>query len=346
MQTAIRCCRAKWVWPAAALAIAALMTAAPVQAQRKERLGKEVVDAACGNCHLSGKDKAPKIGDAKAWAPRASQGLSALTDHAIKGIRNMPAHGGAAGVSDIEIERAIVYMVNKSGGHWVEPVGGATPAVVRTSDAIVQKQCATCHASGQDGAPKIGDRPAWIPRLKKGLDALVASAIHGHGAMPARGGLPDLSDQEIRGAIVAMFNAGLPETPPPPPAAPADPNHKLVSGTDIYFGLMRAEAMRAAAAKGGASQGEIPSGKGYYHINIALVDNKSQVQVTDATVKLKVSDGMRTETKTLDLVGANRAVSYGGWFHLDSGNAYNITADVRRPGVATPIEAKFTYKAP
>lgn len=345
MLTAARSNRACGLRRAAALAVVLALAATAAPAQRKERLGKDVVDAACASCHLSGKDKAPKIGDTKAWAPRASQGLSALTEHALKGIRNMPAHGGAAGVSDIEIERAIVYMVNKSGGHWVEPIGGATPALLRTSDAVVRDQCAKCHASGQDGAPKIGDRPAWTPRLKKGLDALVASAIHGHGAMPARGGLPDLSDQEIRGAIIAMFNAGLPETPTVPAAAPSNPNHKLVSGTDIYLGMMRAETVRAAAP-GDKSLGDVPSGKGYYHINISLVDNRSQVQVTDATVKLKVSDGMRSETRTLDLVGVNRAVSYGGWFQLAGGSQYNITADVRRPGQPTPIEAKFAFKAP
>ena len=156
------------------------------EAQRKERQGKEVVDAVCSSCHASGKDNAPRIGDVKAWARRTSQGLTSLTDHALKGIRNMPAHGGNSGVSDIEIERAIIYMVNQSGGHWVEPLGGATPAVVRTSETIVRNQCAKCHESGQDGAPKIGERLAWIPRLSKGLDTLVASAIHGHGSMPAR----------------------------------------------------------------------------------------------------------------------------------------------------------------
>jgi cytochrome c5 len=318
-------------------------------AQRKERTGKEVVDAVCSSCHASGKNGAPKIGDVKAWAGRASQGLTALTEHALTGIRKMPAHGGATGVSDIEIERAIVYMVNKSGGNWVEPVGGATPAVVRTSETIVRAQCSKCHEAGLKGAPKIGDREAWIPRLKKGLDALVASAIHGHGPMPARGGLPDLSDQEIRGAIIYMFNYGL---PPPAPAAavtPADPHHKVISGTDIYLGMVTAEAMRARQAeadKAGAAKVDIPSGNGYYHVNISLADNKSRVPVTNAQVTVRVSDGMNSESKTLGLVAANNAVSYGDYFRFVSGSSYNITAEIHRPGVPATIEAKFTFKAP
>jgi cytochrome c5 len=188
-------------------------------AQRTERQGRAVVDAVCSECHATGKNGAPRIGDANAWAQRASQGLTALTEHALQGIRNMPAHGGSPGVSDIEIERAIVYMVNQSGGRWVEPWSTASPAVARSGENIVQNQCAKCHQSGKDGAPKIGDRAAWTPRLRKGLDPLVASAIHGHGGMPARGGLPDLSDEELRGAIVYMFNYGVPVVAAAPPEA-------------------------------------------------------------------------------------------------------------------------------
>ncbi len=320
---------------------------APAQAQRKERQGKDVVDAVCSGCHLTGKDDAPRIGDAKAWSARASQGLTALTENAVKGIRNMPPHGGNAGVSDIEIERAITYMVNQSGGHWVEPVGGATPAVMRTSEAIVRTQCATCHASGRDGAPKIGDRAAWIPRLKRGLDSLVASAVHGHGPMPSRGGLPDLSDTEIRGAIVYMFNYGVPPVTPSEPVAAADPHHKVVAGTDIYLGLMRAESIRAAYDNvPGSDQPAIPSGKGYYHVNISLADSKSKVPVTDAEVKVRVSDGMTSETHTLGLLAANNTVSYGSFYRFSSGSAYNISAEIRRPGVPGTIEAKFDFKAP
>lgn len=336
--------------PALALFAALAALSGTADAQRVERQGKDVVDAVCSPCHVTGKDKAPRIGDAKAWSGRASQGMTALTEHALKGIRNMPAHGGSPGLSDIEIERAITYMVNQSGGNWVEPLGGATPAVLRSSETIVQNQCAKCHQAGQDGAPKIGDRPAWTPRLKKGLDPLVASAIHGHGPMPARGGLPDLSDQEIRGAIVYMFNHGLPAGAPAAAArALADPRHKRVAGTDVYLGMVRAEAMRAAQAEpasGRVGKLDIPSGKGYYHLNISLADNKSRVPVTDAEVAVQVSDGMTIQNKPLGLMAANNAVSYGNYFRLASGTAYNITAEIRRPGVATPLKATFNFKAP
>jgi cytochrome c5 len=331
------------------LLVLCALAVAPASAQRKERQGKEVVDAVCGACHATGANGAPKIGDQKAWAPRASQGLTALTDHAIKGIRNMPAHGGSAGVSDIEIERAITYMVNQSGGHWVEPVGGATPAVLRGSEQIVQSQCAKCHQTGVDGAPKIGDRDAWIQRLKKGLDPLVASAIHGHGAMPARGGLPDLSDQEVRGAILYMFNYGIAAPPTPAKAEPASPFHRVVAGTDVYLGMISAEALRKAQAEGrntGAMHGGIPSGKGYYHLNISLADSKTNVSISDAEVSVRVSDMLGAETRNLELMAENNAVSYGNFFQLTSGNTYTIGVQIRRPGVANPIETRFEFKAP
>ena len=311
-------------------------------AARRERSGQDVVDAVCAGCHASGKDGAPRIGDAKAWGLRAKQGLTSLTAHALTGIRKMPPHGGNAGVSDIEIERAITVMVNRSGGQWVEPMGGATPAVVRTSESVVKTQCAKCHDKGENGAPRIGDRPAWVDHLKKGLDKVVASAIHGHGPMPARGGMADLSDEEVRGATIAMFSYGLPEAPPVVPPAPADPRHKVVAGTDIYFGMMRADSLR----KANPADKAIPAYKGAYHLNISLADNKSQAPVTDARVTLSVTDSMSTQTKDLHLVAANHVVSYGEFFRFDSGSAYNITAQIQRPGLPNVIEAKFEFKAP
>jgi cytochrome c5 len=177
-------------------------------AQKVERTGKEVVDSLCISCHGTGAGGAPKIGDQKAWAARESQGLTGLTKHALEGIRQMPPHGGNPKLSDAEIERAITYMVNQSGGHWAEPTNKLAKTPDRTGEEIVQAQCIKCHGTGVGGAPRMGDRAAWIQRAKAGLDAVVRSAIKGHGPMPPRGGMADLTDAEIRSAVVYMLNYG------------------------------------------------------------------------------------------------------------------------------------------
>lgn len=175
-------------------------------AQGTERSGKEVVDAVCIRCHGTGEYGAPKIGDTAAWSKLADRGLSGLSKSALQGVRQMPPHGGNFALTDTEIERAITYMVNQSGGHWVEPASRNASVPERTGEQIVEAQCSKCHAEGVGGAPKIGDQNAWIPRLKPGLDVVVRSAINGHGGMPARGGLANLTDSEIRSAIVYMFS--------------------------------------------------------------------------------------------------------------------------------------------
>lgn len=325
----------------ASLAVVGLaMLSIGTNTQARERTGQEVVDGVCAACHAKGDKGAPRIGDQQAWAKRSSQGLTALTAHALAGIRNMPAHGGSPAVSDIEIERAITYMVNQSGGHWIEPLAGGAPSAALSSEQIVQTQCAKCHQDGVNGAPKIGDRAAWVPRMKKGLDALVRSAVHGHGPMPARGNVADLSDLDIRGAVVYMFNYGTVAPPSEPPAAAEAPNpyHKLVNGTDIYLGVVRSEAMPA-----GPAQASAPKGKGYQHVNISLFDAKTKLAITDAQVKVKVSDPIGLETKTLDVISANNTTSYGGYFRMANPNPYAITVQIQRPGKGQVTEARFDY---
>jgi len=65
--------------------------------------------------------------------------------------------------------------------------------------------CAGCHAVGAGGAPKAGDSGAWGPRIAKGKDTLYNHAINGfqgsNGVMPARGGNPKLTDDEVKAAV-------------------------------------------------------------------------------------------------------------------------------------------------
>lgn len=329
--------------------VAVFLPPEDARAQGAERSGKEVVDAGCISCHGTGANGAPKIGDHKAWAKRASRGLTALTESALKGIRNMPAHGGNLALSDIEIERAITYMVNQSGGRWAEPISGVTPAVERKGKQVVEARCANCHQTGKEGAPKIGDRAAWTPRLKQGLDFLVRSAINGHGPMPPRGGMTDLTESEIRGAIVYMFNpgSGSAKAPSAARATAPDSNHKVVGGTEIYLGIVAAESMRAQHPKADAESkmhGGIPSGKGYYHVNISLLDSNTKAEIKDAQVEVRIATPLTGETKKLEPMVINNTVSYGNYFRMPGKDPYTITVKIRGPGTSRAIEAKFDYK--
>ena len=218
-----------------------LAAAQAAGAEERERSGKEIVDTVCAACHKAGVNGAPTIGDRKAWAKLASRGLTGLTEVALKGIRKMPPHGGNPDLTDTEIERAITYMVNQSGGRWIEPVSKLASAVQRGGGEVVQAYCAKCHQTGAMGAPRIGDRAAWIPRLKQGFEFLVRSAIKGHGPMPSRGDVANLTDSEIRAAIAYMLNGDIAATTRPLVALAAgpDPNRQINDGADKYPGFVR-----------------------------------------------------------------------------------------------------------
>jgi cytochrome c5 len=335
----------------AAIVFAIAVLGAPVTAlaQGGDRNGKQVYDAVCSACHATGAKGAPRVGNQDAWAPLAARGLTSLTESALKGIRNMPPHGGNPGLSDLEIERAITYMVNRSGGHWTPPIGGITPAMERKGKQIVEAQCSKCHGTGVFGAPKIGDRHAWILRLRKGLDYLVRSAINGHGPMPPRGGMANLTDAELRAAILYMFNpagtATAAASAAPVPVPVPDQYHKVVDGTDVYLGIVSAETMRERYGKDAPErmmQGGIPSGEGYYHINISLFDAKTRRAIDNAQVVASVTEPVSGgETKKLEPVTRRGIKSYGNYFRMTGKNPYRIVVRIRRPDVDRQIRAEF-----
>jgi cytochrome c5 len=84
--------------------------------------------------------------------------------------------------------------------------GGEAAKGSRSGEDIVTAVCAACHQTGAAGAPKIGDKAAWAPRLAQGLDGLVKSATAGKNAMPPKGGAADASDIELARAIAFMAN--------------------------------------------------------------------------------------------------------------------------------------------
>lgn len=87
------------------------------------------------------------------------------------------------------------------------PAATAAPAAATAAaPALYTQSCQTCHATGVAGAPKLGDKAAWAPRLAQGVDGLTASAIKGKNAMPPRGGTTG-SDADIHAVVTYMVNA-------------------------------------------------------------------------------------------------------------------------------------------
>jgi cytochrome c5 len=77
------------------------------------------------------------------------------------------------------------------------------PGKVQT---IYSASCSACHTSGAAGAPKLGDKQAWAPRIKSGSEVLYNSAIKGKKAMPPKGGNVSLSNEDVKAVVDYMVS--------------------------------------------------------------------------------------------------------------------------------------------
>jgi len=87
------------------------------------------------------------------------------------------------------------------GGPAAASGGGAkSPADIYAST------CHLCHEAGLAGAPKVGNKADWKPRIAKGLDTLHAHALSGFNAMPPKGTCTSCSDDEIKATVDYMVS--------------------------------------------------------------------------------------------------------------------------------------------
>src|SRR5260221_9395555 len=173
------------------------------------KTGEEVYKSVCAACHATGIAKAPKFGDRRDWGPRVREGQKKLVQVALNGEGAMPPRGGAADLSDVEVERAVVYMVNAAGGNFKEPAapGSAVQAAKADGRKVYESTCMACHGAGVANAPKFGDKKAWATHLVHGTEHVYENALKGTGAMPPRGGNLTLSDAEVKAAVDYMLGA-------------------------------------------------------------------------------------------------------------------------------------------
>ncbi len=117
--------------------------------------------------------------------------------------RIKPVGGVFAGASGAAAAAAAAEAASAAAGAKVAYDG------TLDGEVIFDKLCAACHNTGAGGSPTL-DHAHWDARLAQGMDTVVRHAIEGFtgdaGLMPARGGNPDLSDEQVEATVVWMMD--------------------------------------------------------------------------------------------------------------------------------------------
>ncbi|MGV6827625.1 MAG: c-type cytochrome [bacterium] len=187
--------------------------------------GAEVYAASCAACHNTGAAGAPKLGDAAAWNDRVAGGVDALVAAAISGKGGMPPKGGNMSLSDDEVRAAVEHILSESGvagssapvadsagdavmasGEQVQTASASANPDLAKGQQVYQAACFACHGTGAAGAPILGDKATWGPRIAAGADSLNRNAINGLRGMPPKGGRMDLSNDDVIAAVAYIVN--------------------------------------------------------------------------------------------------------------------------------------------
>ena len=119
-------------------------------------------------------------------------------------LRLQPVGGVYAG----DTGRAAIAAAEEA----AKAAAGAEVAYGGTTDGktIFGNLCHACHETGAGGSPTLADKAAWVPRLAHGEEILLKHAIDGFtgatGMMPAKGGNPALSDEQVKATVEWMMS--------------------------------------------------------------------------------------------------------------------------------------------
>ena len=90
------------------------------------------------------------------------------------------------------------------------PSANAAGADDNKGKKIYDAACMVCHVAGVAGAPKLGDKANWAPRIAQGNDTLYSHSLKGYqgkaGMMPPKGGNMSLKDEDVKAAVDYMVS--------------------------------------------------------------------------------------------------------------------------------------------
>lgn len=122
--------------------------------------------------------------------------------------------------------------------------------------------------------------------------------------------------------------------------------HQKTGGVDVYYGILPAQVAgkHPITHEEKTMHGGVPVGKDDHHLVVALFD-KHGVRITDAQVWATVGElGLAGKRKKLEPMRIKDAISFGNYYALRGAGPYRIAIEIRLPGAARPVEARFDYR--
>lgn len=139
-------------------------------------------------------------------APGAAQAASGATAAAAPASAATAEATADAGANAAASQATAALAAIASAPSPAAPAATDSADASQAGKALYQQVCQACHAAGVLNAPKFGDKAAWAPRLKDPMDTIYNYALHGKGAMPAKGG-SNASDADVKAAVDYMVSA-------------------------------------------------------------------------------------------------------------------------------------------
>jgi cytochrome c5 len=124
-------------------------------------------------------------------------------------------------------------------GVYLKTVKSKVPPMPSSSgsdagEGVYSTYCAACHSTGAGGAPKFGDKTAWDPLIKQGMNVLYTNAMNGIGGMPRKGNCNSCSPTQIQEAVDYIVNQTQSATASSAPAIKPMKRLTMADGKDTY----------------------------------------------------------------------------------------------------------------
>jgi cytochrome c551/c552 len=156
------------------------VTIADASSPKGNLTGEQVFQSTCKTCHEPGIAGAPKVGDKPQWAASIKKGYETLVQHAIDGIQEsgkvMPPKGGNPDLTDVEVQRAMVYMANRSGANFKEPAAPSAMATPSPAAMTASAAPAAAVTAPSSSAAATASATGATPAAATGAPSATASA--------------------------------------------------------------------------------------------------------------------------------------------------------------------------